>query len=373
MISCTTRVFQRIGIIVFAIVIACSIVMVQLAHADEGAENSAFPKADIVSLVTDDGTSVSGVITIIDGEYLLLTENELMPIETVDGWNKTMLDRAIVAFGRAKEGEHGLAGPGLVIKEQKDAYDSEAILFVKNGEAVIASSQQAFGASAERSFDDVLEDSWIVLEGWLEKALDAGIVTGYKDATGSNAGLFGPDDPMRRGQFFAMLYRASVDDASDSIEPSKYASNAVTAFEDNSDGQFYTAAINWAYNQGIVTGDTDESGALLGTVRPNDPVSRQEMATVLHRFAGTNGDSDDGSYEQAPDAVSVAMFAREGIAWCFSNGVMTGDKLTGKLMPTADATRAQSCKMVVVTFELMKACSDASPAYATLDENGNRI
>lgn len=373
MTSHTTHVFQRIGIIVFAIAVAYSIGMAQLAHADESPEDQAILKADIVSLVTDNGVSVSGVIATVDGEYLFLTEDELMPIETVNGWDKAMLDRATVAFGQAKEGERGLTGPGLVVREQKEANDTGAILFVKNGEAVIVSWQQASGASAGRSFDDVPEDSWIVLEGWLEKALDANLVTGYKDAAGSSTGLFGPDDPMQRGQFFAMLYRASVDDASDSIEPSKFASNAVTAFEDNSDNQFYTAAINWAYDQGIVTGDTDESGVSLGTVRPDDPISRQEMATVLHRLARANGVSGDKSYEQAPDAVSIAAFAREGIAWCFSNGVMTGDKLTGKLMPAADATRAQSCKMVVVTFELMKAGSDASPLYAALDENGNRI
>lgn len=366
-------IFGRVLVALFALAIACSAAMAQLAHADEGANDHAITKADVVTLAADDGVPVCGVIVIIGDEYLFLMEDKLLPLEKFDGWNEAMLGQATSAYGKAAEGEHGLTGPGVVVKEQKDAYDSGEVLFVKDGGAMVVAWQQASGASGERSFADVAADSWVVLEGWLEKALDAGIVAGYKDAAGSTTGLFGPDDPMKRGQLFAMLYRASVDDASDSTELSKYASNSVAAFHDNLDGQFYTAAVNWAYDQGIVAGDADEDGAPLGTVRPDDPISRQEMATVLHRFAGKGGVAGDGAYEKAPDAASVTQFAREGVAWCFSNGVMTGDAQTGNLMPFANATRAQACKMVMAALESMEAGSTASNLYAEIDENGNRI
>lgn len=369
----TIHVTGRVLTALIALAIACSAAVVQLAHADEGANGHAISKADVVTLAADDGAPACGVIVVIGDEYLFLTEGELLPLEKFDGWNEAMLGQATLAYGKAAEGEHGLTGPGVVVKEQKDVYDSGEVLFVKDGGAMVVAWQQASGSSGERSFADVAADSWIVLEGWLEKALDVGIVTGYKDAAGSPTGMFGPDDPVKRGQLFAMLYRASVDDASDSTEPSKYASNSVAAFQDNLDGQFYTAAVNWAYDKGIVTGDADEDGAPLGTVRPDDPVTRQEAATVLHRFAGKGGVAGDGAYEEAPDAGSVAKFAREGVAWCFSNGVMTGDGQTGNLMPFADATRAQACKMVTAALESMEAGPAASNLYAEIDENGNRI
>ena len=363
---------KRAGMgIVLAILSAALLAgVVQLAFADNTTDEKTSPQ--VVSLTTEDGASVSGVIVLIDGERLFLTESDIFELNSLSGWSEEMLDHATVAYGKMVGAEYGLTGPAVITHKSSDPLRGDNVIFVRDGEAFGASWAATKGLE-KPVFDDVAADSWVMLEGWLDKAIDAGIMHGYADAAGADTRRFGPDDFVTRGQLLTMLYRASVNDASDTLDTTKFASNSVSAFSDNLGNRFYTAAVNWAYEQGIVYGDIDEDGASLGTVRPDDPISRQEMATVLCRFADGAGAAGDEAYAGAPDVASVADFAVKGVAWCFTNGVMTGDKLSGKLMPTANATRAHSCKMVMVAFDLVKAKSDSGAVYAALDESGNRI
>ena len=76
---------------------------------------------------------------------------------------------------------------------------------------------------------------------------------------------------------------------------------------------------------------------------------------MLYRYARAVGASTEGamprSYASAPDASSVANWAAEAVGWCYSNGVMTGQKTTGRLLPNDGATRAEIAKMAVVALQ----------------------
>lgn len=206
------------------------------------------------------------------------------------------------------------------------------------------------------AFTDVAEGYWGA--GHIADAVRMGFMSGDRTATGL-AGTFRPEDNITRGEMITILYRHANPDSAATSNPSAYESLEEDFIKDVPDRAFYTAAINWAFEERIMQGDRDpETDALTGYLRPNDNISRQEVATTLERYAkwaglDTSGTTDD--YLGAPDADSVGGFAKEGIAWCFDNGVMTGDKITDELMPLAFATRAQMAKMVVAVANLVDA------------------
>ena len=192
-----------------------------------------------------------------------------------------------------------------------------------------------------RGFNDI-GNHWVVKEGWFDYVYDNGLMTGY------NATTFAPDDVITRGQVATVLFRYSHPGDKTTVDKSRYA-NDTTGFRDAVSGAYYTAAINWAKTAGIFTGDTGKN-----TVRPNDAITRQELATVLYRYALSLGKDGAGatasSYKSAPDASTVAKWAREGMGWCYAHGVLTGDAKTKKLNPTGNATRAAMAKMVTVVI-----------------------
>lgn len=202
-------------------------------------------------------------------------------------------------------------------------------------------------------FIDVSPDHWVVKEGWLSKAVDQGLMNGYKNSKGVLSGKFGADDTVTRGQFATILFRDANPDSKATTYKDKYEENE-TPFTDNEDSVFYTAAINWAYKQKIMTGDKDENGNPKNTVRPDDPISREEMATMLFRYNADEEAATSQSYKDAPDADSVSPWAVKGIAWCYDNKVMTGNKTTKELNPQNQATRAETAKMSVVATGIVK-------------------
>lgn len=199
-------------------------------------------------------------------------------------------------------------------------------------------------------FKDVY--GWFVEEGWFDTVLDMGIMYGYTDYDGQPNCIFGQDDPLARSQIALILFRYCNPDE----EWSDTAVNT-TPFKDNISGQFYTEAMNWAYEEGIFTGDKNLDGTLTGNVRPGDSISRQELALVLYRFAEAQGADmihyDCTLYLEASDAEQVGDWAEDAVAWCYAHKILTGGSTPGTgLMPTDVATRAHAGKMIPQTIKV---------------------
>ena len=197
-------------------------------------------------------------------------------------------------------------------------------------------------------FSDVTMSHWVANEGWLAYVVENKLMTGY-----ANSSLFGPDDPIQRGQVITALYRYANPDSTATTTDAASQRNTA-GFTDLKDGMYYTEAINWAKQVGIMTGD---AGTGYTTVRAEDGITRQELACVLYRFAKLYGADMSGntaaSYTAAPDAGSVASWASEGMGWCYAHKVMTGDAATGYLNPGNGATRAHMAKMMSVVLEAL--------------------
>ena len=188
-----------------------------------------------------------------------------------------------------------------------------------------------------KRFSDLEVGAWYL--GYVNDVATQGIITGYTDSDGVTR-QFGPEDTLTRGQIATMLWRLAG-------SPSCSGST----FKDVASGQFYTTAVEWACQAGVVTGDTDASGNMTGYFRPEDNVTREELATMLYRYAQSAGfGSNNGSISSFPDAGNVSSWAKQAMAWCNNKGIITGDQgySPARLLPQSNATRAQAAKMLSV-------------------------
>ena len=183
----------------------------------------------------------------------------------------------------------------------------------------------------EARFPDTPVDSWYVKGGYIDYVVDNGLMSGY-----SADGMFGPNDGISREQVVTILYRYAKGSASSST----------THFSDVQTGQWYTAAVEWAYENGISTGYFATSRFGVG-----DPITREDFATMLYRFAQRCGKgSGSADISDFYDSDQVSEYATDAMEWANAAGILTGDTTTGValLNPQAPTTRAQAAKMITV-------------------------
>lgn len=185
---------------------------------------------------------------------------------------------------------------------------------------------------------DVPSGAWYV--PYVQEAVDRGIVSGYPDGT------FGPENPVTRGQVAVMLCRAEGADAISGEWPENK-----TPWSDVADHEYYTHAMNWAYSQSIFQGSE-------GLVRPDDQISREEMAVVVTRymvmFRGATYDATGLDWplgeEMTHGIDQVSSWAVDTFKWlantCVMGGIANPDGSVS-LDPYGIATRAMFAKVSV--------------------------
>lgn len=143
---------------------------------------------------------------------------------------------------------------------------------------------------------------------------------------GLDTNVFGPNETTTRAMLVTMLYRAVG-------EPAVSGSNT---FRDVAANTWYTDAIIWASTNGIVTGVDD------GLFNPNGAITREQLATILYRYAKYVGDDVSASASLAgfTDAGSISDYAKDAMSWAVAAGLFEG-RDNGKLEPTGTATRAE--------------------------------
>lgn len=155
----------------------------------------------------------------------------------------------------------------------------------------------------------------------------------HKLVSGVEADRFAPNHSMTRAMLVTVLYRAAGSPQA-----------AVTCnFTDLEEGSYYYDAVVWANSQGVVNGiSADRFG-------PDQPVSRQQIAAILHRYASAvGGDTsvpEGASLRYYDDAEKVDKYAEDGMLWATANGIINGTA-SGTLSPLSNATRAQVVVML---------------------------
>ena len=211
------------------------------------------------------------------------------------------------------------------------------------------------------SFKDVPSGQWYT--SWVDQASDQGLMSGFTDpATGGPTGCFGPDEPLTRAQVATVLWRMAGGPSS-----------GHASFPDVERGSWYDAPVAWCVKAGVVTGYT--SGPDRGCFRPDRPVTRQELATMVHRYAKYAGmdvaDPDPSAFRSTTDWRTADSWAADALTWTAAAGVLSGvDNHDGtySVVPFGTATRAMAAKVFVV---LSGSPSAAKASYTvTFDSNG---
>ena len=167
-------------------------------------------------------------------------------------------------------------------------------------------------------FSDVVEESWYY--DAVRYVYENGLMSG------TSTTMFGPDIATSRGMIVTMLYRLA-------------GSPAITEearFSDVEAGQWYAGAVSWAASNGVVSGYSDD---LFG---PNDPITREQMAAILYRYAQLNGYdvTDRADLSRFTDVDQVSDWAQTAMQWANAEGFITGNSAT-TLNPLGFATRAE--------------------------------
>ena len=159
--------------------------------------------------------------------------------------------------------------------------------------------------------------------------------------TGLEETIFGPNQNLARAQFAVIIYRMEG-------EPEvKY----VEKFPDVADNIWYTDAILWAAENGIVTGYSDT-----GKFGPSDNITREQMATMMYRYAKyKNLDvSEKKELSEFPDGDKVQEFAIDGMEWCTAKGIISGKgEEPKKLDPQGNTNRAE-CATIISRYTNLK-------------------
>ena len=164
----------------------------------------------------------------------------------------------------------------------------------------------------------------------MQWASKQGLVKGYEDGT------FKPEQNVTREEMVTMLFRCWKSEGN----TWKTDVTALNAYKDSAKvSSWALPAMRWAAANGVVNGVGG------GKFEPDGNVTREQIATILYRYAGlrgvpTGGRADLGSF---PDGGAVSGWAYDALSWANAAGLIAGTREGGVdyLAPQQNATRAQ--------------------------------
>ncbi|MCI5500143.1 MAG: S-layer homology domain-containing protein [Clostridiales bacterium] len=171
---------------------------------------------------------------------------------------------------------------------------------------------------------------------WYHEGVDYVIANGMMNGTGTN--IFEPNATTTRGMIVTILYRLEKEPAA-----------GTSPFTDVDADQWYAKAVAWAAANGVVNGTSPT------TFNPNDPITREQMAAILYRYASFKGYDVAQKADLAgfTDAAQISAYAKDAMSWANKAGLIGGVSAT-TLQPQGSATRAQ------VATILMRFCENVA-------------
>ena len=187
-----------------------------------------------------------------------------------------------------------------------------------NGQVTITATFVETEAPVGEPFLDVNEGDWFY------DAVAHAYENGLMDGVGGNR--FAPNSATTRAQLVTILYRLEGQPAVSGDLP----------FTDVEAGTWYTNAVGWAAQNGIVNGVGDD------TFAPGNDLTREQLVTILYRYAESKGYDVSASADLAgyPDGEEIQAYAREAMAWAVAENIIRGME-DDTLKPAGNASRAQ--------------------------------
>lgn len=162
----------------------------------------------------------------------------------------------------------------------------------------------------------------------IDAAIAAGWIKGFEDQT------FRPEVKLTRAMFVTMLGRLSGADLT------QYTGSS---FPDVSESSYYAQHVQWAVEAKVIDGFED------GTFRPNENITREQMACIMTRYLqslnlDTTYSGEPGSYS-IQDLSRIANWALDNVLFCYESGLLNGRE--NVFAPKDGATRAEACTVLI--------------------------
>lgn len=161
---------------------------------------------------------------------------------------------------------------------------------------------------------------------WASDAI--AFVSSREICNGTTATTFSPDTKITRGMLVKILHNLEGNPLREST----------SQFADVAPDAWFADSIQWAVDSGIVMGFGNNRFA------PEKQITREEVAVILYRYAGSP--ALNGEYLNFNDADQVSAYADAAVRWAVENGIITGTN-TATLNPKGTATRAQTAVMIM--------------------------
>ena len=290
-----------------------------------GVVTAVAPGTAVITATAADGRGASASCTVTVSSYLPpANPNYRIPVEATQGGTVTADPTAAkagatVTLTPAPDRGYQVGsvavtdrfGDPVAVTEQADGTYT---FVMPNGQVTVTVTF----AEAPLPFHDVTEGDWFY------DAVRYAYETGLMDGVGDN--LFAPNSQTTRAQLVTILYRLAGEP-----EP-----GGDSGFSDVAAGTWYTDAVVWAAENGIVNGTTD------ATFAPGEDITREQLVTVLYRYAESKGYDVSASADLSgyPDADQIQSYAAESVAWAVAEGLIQGFE-DNTLRPAGNATRAQ--------------------------------
>ena len=178
-------------------------------------------------------------------------------------------------------------------------------------------------------FTDAVPSAWY--HDGVHYCIENGLMQGVSTAK------FLPDGSTTRAQLVTILWR---------LEGSPEPADTVS-FGDIADGAWYAKAVRWAAGSGVVKGYDN------GNIGPDDAVTREQMVTILYRFAQHKGYDvsavEDTNTLSFNDTLTVSEYAIPAMQWACGSGMVNGIAQEGEmfLAPKDTTTRAQIATLMM--------------------------
>ena len=282
---------------------------------NSAAETVTNPDGSRTTIVTNRATgTVTETTTHTDGSTLVVetekngtktttsTAGNGVAVKTVDAPKRNVTASVTIPgnVGSATVTIPVAAVPGLVAV---DAVTGKPVRLSVPGEAGL---RVRLDASTTLILEDRTQSFTDAAGHWAADAIDFAVA--HELFTGTSETTFTPNSPMTRAMLMTVLARLDGEDTTGG-------------------GIWYEKGIAWAIANGVSDGSA-----------PSAPVTREQLATALWRYAGSPAVSD--SLASYSDADSVSAYARDAMRWAVSTGVISGMG-DGVLAPRNSATRAQ--------------------------------
>ena len=198
-------------------------------------------------------------------------------------------------------------------------------------------SVTAYAAVEDTGFSDVAADAWYA--DAVTYVRDNGLMSGTSDKT------FTPGGTMTRGMLVTTLYRMAG-------SPSLENEDLGYPFADVPGDAWYADGVYWARLAGVVGGYSEDQFG------PDDPVTREQIAVILWRYAGSPAAESGTDFA---DEGSISAYATQAVDWARANGIVNGVE-DNRFLSQSSATRAQVATILRNYLTMEEAGEPEDPA-----------